>query len=336
MSLPLRYASPRPMQTSPTAPRAWLLTIAVALSSGCGAAEDGLTWVQSLWSDPVVAEEPPVDGPLEPPAVPDVAGGTGGSTGPTQAMGSTSAGTGSGTSTGDGGTSGGSTTIPMSFARPMTGSDGSGSDGSGSGSGGSGSGSEDTGGTTDASGESGTTGAEAVGGTTGGATAPSLGPPPACLEGEWAIDDFSTYYRRVIRAQAHGRAVRSLGTSGRYTLRFGGSDLHGEAKRLRMRYSARLADQDIEYSVDINGTFDTTVTLEGSDTLVVRTVAGATIRARETARFPGGKTEKRRPTLPVFGRFEFTCTPKTLELRPVVKGRTKDTIRFVRPGSGGP
>ncbi len=295
-----------------------------------------MAWVQSLWSDPAVAEEPPADAPHEPPTVPpDVAGGTGGSSGAVVAMGSTGPGTGGTRASSDGrGSSGGSTTIPMSFARPMTGS----SDGTGSGSGSDDSGGttgssdgSDTGGTTEDSTEGGTTGGGALGGTTGGATAPPSGPLPACLEGEWVIDDLSTYYRRVIRGQAHGRAVRSLGTSGRYTLRFRGADLHGEAKRLRMRYSARLADQDIDYSVVVNGTFDTTVKLEGSDTLVVRPVAGAKIRARETARFPGGKTKNRYPKLPVFGRFEFTCSSKDLELRPIEKGRTKDTIRFVRP-----
>ncbi|MEM9462194.1 MAG: hypothetical protein AAGF11_49020 [Myxococcota bacterium] len=174
-----------------------------------------------------------------------------------------------------------------------------------------------------------TSGREISGGSTGPvvASAGSL----ACLAGTWVIDDLSTYFRRIIRKQAHGRSVRYIGSTGRYTLRFDGSKIHGEARHLRLRYAARLADRDVRYTVDIHGSFESTVRMDGRDTLQVMPTTRSTMRVREIARFEGGKIQNRRPKLPVEGRYELDCGAAALELRPIEGGKTREAIRFIRP-----
>lgn len=326
-------------------PKAWLcggLWGLVSMTGGCGAAEDLWHRAGAWWSDDTAAGSPGSEGttgaaPDEQAAIEGLAVATEGS--PTSSVGTSGAsspalGSGSGRGTSgpveaSTGPWGGSTTIPMSFARPNSDESGPGTETSGAGTETSGVGtvSEGTGGGEDGSGED-TDGSTDT--STGGSALPTGG-DLACLEGTWDIDDFSTYFRRVIRVQAHGRAVRSLGSSGRYTLRFEGAKVHGEARNLRLRYAAQLADRDVRYKVVIDGVFDSTVRIEGTDRLRVMPTTGSTLRAREIAQFEGGKKQTRRPRVPVEGLYELDCGPKRLELRPIEDGKTREAIRFTRP-----
>ncbi|MCA9707166.1 MAG: hypothetical protein KDK70_15040 [Myxococcales bacterium] len=318
---------------------------------GCGAVEGAWGRVRAWWSDePVVPAGTAAEtaaGAAE--TVAAAAGGTGGaatsstaaggSAGDAGGTGVAAADTGAGASpvdasTGDADTRlmSGSTTIPMSFARPPA--DDGGTTGDATAGDATGGGSEGTG---DAEAGGGSTGAESgasAPGTTGGTMAGAAG-DPSCLAGTWAIDDFSAYFQRIIRVQAHGRSVRTRGSTGRYTLEFDGSDLHGEAEHLRLRYSTVLADREVSYTIDIHGRFDATVALEGPDRLRVEERPATTMRAKETARFEGGKVQTRRPALPIGGLYELDCSALTLELRPIEGGKAREAIRFVRPRAGG-
>ena len=266
--------------------------------SGCGAVEDVRQWVESRWAEP--ASPPESMTPVSPPrSAPEEPRGGEGSTGAAPSGASSSTGFVA------------STTIPMSVDRsipeepPRRGSS--------------------TGGSTGVDFETG----PGRGSSTGGS--PGLSRSTlACLEGSWAVTDLSAYYRRVIRAQAHGRTVRHKGTRGRYSLSFAAGELLGNARHLRMRYQARLAEQDIDYTVDVHGTFTAAVREDGRDRLVILPPVKRTVRVVEIVRFPGGKTEERRPSLPLHGVYAVRCDPTLAELRPITNGKIGAAIRLER------
>jgi hypothetical protein len=156
-------------------------------------------------------------------------------------------------------------------------------------------------------------------------------PLAACLEGEWDADDLHTWFRRDIAEQAHGRPVRFRGESGRHRLRFAAGVLHGAAKHRRIAFDARLANVDIRYSVDVHGEFEATFRSESPDVLVVERPVRSTLRVREVVRFSAEKSETRTLELPVEGRWQASCSPGALELRPLEGTEPGPALKFVRP-----
>lgn len=164
-------------------------------------------------------------------------------------------------------------------------------------------------------------------------TTPTSGSDPlaACLEGEWDADDLHTWFRRDIAEQAHGRPVRFRGESGRHRLRFTTGVLHGAATHRRMAFDARLANVDIRYSVDVHGEFEAAFRSESPDVVVVERPVRSTLRVREVVRFSADKSETRTLELPVEGRWQASCSPGALELRPLEGTEPGPALKFVRP-----
>ncbi len=332
---------------------------------GCGAVDDLLGGIGGWWSDP----EQPAD-PVE--VVPAAASTGGepartSDTGDLRAEHSTTAGMSRGRATKTGGsTDGASTLLPMSYDRPPTGTGGTdgqdaadptgstsvwgatkadmaatgaadtagSSTGHGSGTGGAEGDTRGAGGTEgDTGGTEGDTGPAA--GTSAGGTPAIPGPPAggvSCLEGAWAVKDITAYYRHHIRRRAHGRRVSSRGLSGDYALAFDGKEMTAEATRLRLSFVARLADNDIRYTITVRGKLVAPFRVEGGDTLVVSAPSRDTMRARESVEFPGGKTKTRGAPIPGPGRYAMTCSASALELRSRGRdGALGPTIRFIRP-----
>ena len=131
--------------------------------------------------------------------------------------------------------------------------------------------------------------------------------------------------------QAHGRPVRYRGENGRHRLRFAAGVLHGEAEHRRMTFEARLAGVDIYYAIDVHGAFEAPFRSEAPDVMVVERPTRSTLRVREVARFSAEKSETRTLTLPIEGRWQVTCGPASLELRPLEDGKPGPALRFVRP-----
>ncbi|MCH9680063.1 MAG: hypothetical protein K0V04_01415 [Deltaproteobacteria bacterium] len=335
-----------------------LLALCIPLAlAGCGALDDAVGGIRGWFGDEpaepqvAVAAEggAPVAGTTT--AAQPVAAASDGSAGSAGTTRSAPASAGTTDGGASGATGGDSTTLlPMSYDRPLTGTGGDSAGGSGaSSSGGTGSGGTDSGGTdsggtgsggTDAGGAAGSTSGagagEASGTTGGGATTGGAPPPPAsvseCLKGDWVAQDVTGFYRRHVRHQTIGRRVVRRGASGRFTLRFDGSTVEARAEKVRVKFAARLADNDIRYTITLRGETVAPFAVEGTDTLVVRTASRNTMRARETVEFPGERQETRGAPVPVRGRLEAVCTPTDLSLRARgAKGTLGPAIRFVRP-----
>ncbi|MCA9650921.1 MAG: hypothetical protein H6712_11560 [Myxococcales bacterium] len=315
-----------PTGRGPRARAELALLLLLQAGAGCGVVEDAAARVRGWWGDEAEAEPAaPPEAAADPSAEPSPdLGPSGGSTGPHAARGgdSGSGGTSGGT---DGDDGSGSTTLPMSYARPpTTGADegGTGDDGSR----GSHRGTADEGGTGDDHGTGSDDGGEAAG-TTGG----SMHASSSCLEGTWSVDDDGEYYRDLVKRQAHGRPARRLSRGGRFTMSFDRGELRVRATHRRSSFSTTLADNEIDYDIDVHGEVDADYRMEGADTLVVDPPRRTTLRASEVVRFPGGKTENRRVSAPTEGRFEMTCGPAVLELRPIEDGKPGPLIRMKRP-----
>lgn len=303
-----------------------VMLVVVPTGSACGVAEGAFERVRAWWDEdeaaeaqPAEAEAQPADGPA-----PDLgaAAGSGGGTGGGVAAGDDQ-GTGGrgapepGGTTGPGASDGGpgSTSLPMSLAVPPTSGTGTGGD--------------------EGTGRGGTDAGDDEGASEGPAEA-STGSPasasPSCLEGEWVIDDDTDYYRDQVRRQAYGRAVRRVSRGGTVSIRFDRGELNVVATHRRLVFGATLADNEIRYTVDVDGELEAPTHGEGSDVLVVETPRIDTLKAREVARFPGGKTKHRRLDPPAAeGRYEYRCGPSTLELARIVDGKPGPAIRLERP-----
>jgi hypothetical protein len=163
---------------------------------------------------------------------------------------------------------------------------------------------------------------------------PTPTPPPVgvpCLEGEWEAEDLHAYFARELTKQAHGRTVRHRGESGRMRVSLRPGALRLEAEHRRLTFQARLANVDIRYTVDVHGEVEAPTRVEAPDVLVVEHPTRSTLRAREVARFSGSKSEARTLAFPVEGRWQATCGPDTLTLRPLEDGKPGPALELVRP-----
>lgn len=147
---------------------------------------------------------------------------------------------------------------------------------------------------------------------------PTSGDGASCLAGSWTLDRFD-WLAASVRRQAHGRAVRELGTgSGTITLTI---DPHAgtlalDASHWRQTYRSKLAGVAIDYAVDVSGQWSAPMSIDGDERVQLQRPTKRSLRAAERVTFAGGSQTRRTVTLPLRGALDFDCDGDTLSLQP--------------------
>lgn len=144
---------------------------------------------------------------------------------------------------------------------------------------------------------------------------PKDGPVEICFDDAWVAAEANTLIDPLVRRQAQFQQLRKQDRRGFVKFEFDhdASTVRAVPQGFDYSYKATLAGIDVQYRVSVRGelraSFETI-----TDRLVIDD-ADEVPRAIIEVKFGDSHRETRTASLPLTGRFEFTCDAKQIELR---------------------